>query len=262
MLDLTTIRFKNPSKNSLVFWVKQRVYATLNWIVAHKSKRIIAISRFVAQDIAEFAHIPISKITVTHLAADPIAERPEPLKPLIDKQYIFYTGRPQPHKNLERLILAHKLLRSSHPDLCLALVGKRDVLFDRLEQFTKENNCDGVLFTGFVSDCQLKWLYQHCQAYVFPSLSEGFGLPGLEAMQEGAPVVSSNATCLPEIYGDAVEYFNPRDTNMIASAIARVIDYPSRRQELIQKGRVRVKQFDWSKTAAQTLRVFEEVLKS
>ncbi len=260
MLDLTTVRFRNPSKNIVVFWAKQRVYACLNRIVAHTSSQLLTISQFVAQDIATYAHVPLSKITITYLAADPIHEPATPLKSLANKPFIFYVGRPMPHKNLERLLLAHRQLHADHPDLTLALVGKRDELFERLEAFANEHEIPNVVFPDFVSDGQLSWLYQHCKAYVFPSLSEGFGLPGLEAMQAGAPVVSSNATCLPEVYGDAAEYFNPRDPESIADAIRRVIDDPKRRQRLIKQGSERVKQFSWDQTARQTLAVYKEVL--
>jgi glycosyltransferase involved in cell wall biosynthesis len=104
-------------------------------------------------------------------------------------------------------------------------------------------------------------MYEHCAAYVFPSLSEGFGLPGLEAMVHGAPVVSSNATCLPEIYGPAAEYFDPRSVEDMAAKIKRVLLNEKRRKELIVAGKKQANKYSWRKTAEQTLVVYNQVLK-
>ena len=111
-------------------------------------------------------------------------------------------------------------------------------------------------------DQSMTRLYEHCAAYVFPSLSEGFGLPGLEAMMHGAPVISSNTTCLPEVNGDAALYFNPLDVADIATKISRVIGSDSLRKELVAKGKINVKKFSWDRCAQQTFAVYEHVLKS
>lgn len=116
------------------------------------------------------------------------------------------------------------------------------------------------MFTGFVEDEELNWLYQNTSAYVFASLSEGFGLPGLEAMIQGAPVVSSNATCLPEVYGDAAHYFNPLDTDDMAEKINDVLTNPSLRQKLIQNGKVQAKKYSWEKMAKETLLHYKKAL--
>src|SRR5690606_8601175 len=114
------------------------------------------------------------------------------------KQFIMYVGRPLPHKNLRRLIQAFALLKEKHPELHLVLAGIKDVLYKRHERYVKKHGIQDVVFTGFISDGQLRWLYENCAAYAFPSLSEGFGLPGIEAMNQGAPVAASNATAIPE----------------------------------------------------------------
>ena len=117
------------------------------------------------------------------------------------------------------------------------------------------------MFTGFVPDEELKWYYQNARAYVFPSLSEGFGLPGLEAMVHGCPVVSSDATCLPEVNGDAAEYFDPEDIQDMATAIDKVIANEAMRKKLIEKGYENAKRFSWRKFANQHLEVFSRLLK-
>jgi glycosyltransferase involved in cell wall biosynthesis len=117
-----------------------------------------------------------------------------------------------------------------------------------------------VIFTGYVSEGRLRWLYEHAAAYVFPSLSEGFGLPPLEAMIHGAPVVSSNATCLPEIYGDAAHYFDPTDVSDMAKKIDDVLSNPKLREELVEKGKIQVKKYSWKRMTEQTLDVYKKVL--
>jgi glycosyltransferase involved in cell wall biosynthesis len=113
-----------------------------------------------------------------------------------------------------------------------------------------------------VSEGELKWMYMNTAAYVFPSLSEGFGLPGIEAMIHGAPVVSSSATCLPEVYGDATVYFDPNNTFDMASKISSVLSSAGLRGELIKKGRERAAKFSWQKMASQTQKVYESALKT
>jgi glycosyltransferase involved in cell wall biosynthesis len=260
--DLTTLRFVNPDKQPVVFKVKQHVYERVVKRAANKSKAIITPSQFVKDDLVEFAKIDPAKVTVTHEAADPIAESATPLPDLQNRKFIMYVGRPTPHKNLERLVEAFALLRASHPDLTLVLAGKRDANYRRIESEVKQKGIKNVLFTDFVSEGELRWLYENCQAYVFPSLSEGFGLPGLEAMAHCAPVVSSNATCLPEVYGGAAHYFDPIDTQSMADAINEVLTDKNLRDKLVEAGKGQVKKFSWQRMAEQTLRVYDAALRS
>lgn len=260
--DLTAIRYNNPSKNSLVFKTKQQVYKKVIKRVAKKSQFILTISDFVKQDVAKFASVDPAKIFVTYEAADRISEPAQAVPRLVGKQFIMYVGRALPHKNLDRLVEAFILLKSKQPDLMLALAGKMDANYHRLEaKVTQKRMADSIVFTDRVSEGELKWLYMHTAAYVFPSLSEGFGLPGLEAMAHGTPVVSSDATCLPEIYEDAADYFNPRSTADMAAKINGVLSSAGRRAELIQKGRIQAAKYSWARMAKQTLKVYEQALK-
>jgi glycosyltransferase involved in cell wall biosynthesis len=262
MHDLTTIRFKNPSKNPLVFALKQQLYKWVNKKAAHKSAAVLTPSQFVKDDVIDFFHISQSTITVTHEAADVISEAPEAIAGLVNAQFLMYVGRPMPHKNLPRLIAAYAELKKTRPDLKLVLAGKKDVLYDQIERQVLVDGITDVFFTGFISEGQLRWLYEHCAAYVFPSLSEGFGLPGLEAMLHGAPVVSSRATCLPEIYGDAALYFNPLDVIDMTTQIARVLDVPQLRLDMATKGQLQAAMYSWDRMAEQTLAVYESILVS
>lgn len=261
MHDLTTLRFTNPAKNRLVFWLKQRVYAFVNWYVPRTNKFIITPTEFVKKDVTEFAKVKPEKIVVTYEAADEITEPIEPIKELQSKPFIFYVGRPQPHKNLSRLLEAFVIVKKSQPELLLVLAGPKDKVYDRfIDEAKKLGIASSVVFTGFVTEGQLKWLYRGCKAYIFPSLSEGFGLPGLEAMLHRAPVVSSDTTCLPEVYDNAAWYCNPLDVYDIARSINEVLTNNELRNTLIRRGRERAKSFSWQRMAEQTLDVYTKAL--
>ena len=260
MQDLTTIRFKNPTKNQIVFTAKQQVYKWVNKRVAHKSALLITPTQFVKDDVAAYTGVNPDKITVTLESADAIQDQPQPLPALQDKRFIMYVGRPTPHKNLGRLIQAFAQLQAQHPDLWLVLAGKKDANYQLHQATVQRMGLQNVLFTDFIPDSQLRWLYEHCAAYVFPSLSEGFGLPALEAMSHGAPIVSSNATCLPEVSGDAAYYFDPLNVDDMAAKISDVISNQTLRAELIAKGAVQIKKYSWQRMAEQTLAVYERAL--
>lgn len=258
--DLTTARFANPAKNPVVFSIKQQVY---KWVIKRaiaKSKIVLVPSQYVKDDLVAFSSVNPTKIVVTYEAADPIDMPAEELDGLKGKRFLMYVGRPTPHKNLERLIEAHQQLRADYPNLMLVLAGKKDANYRRIETSVLGRKLPGIIFTDFISDAQLRWLYENCAAYVFPSLSEGFGLPGLEAMVHGAPVVSSNATCLPEIYGDAAHYFDPNDVQAITKSIADVLSNEVLRKELVVKGIAQAKKYSWQRMAEQTLEVYKKAL--
>jgi glycosyltransferase involved in cell wall biosynthesis len=258
--DLTTLRFTNPAKNKFVFNFKQLIFGHVIKRVARKSAAVISGTQFAKDDLVNYTGINPDKVTVTLEAADAIKAPAQPYEALKDKRYILYVGRPTPHKNLERLIDAFVALKATQPDLHLVLVGKKDANYRRIEKSVQARQLRNVHFTDFATDGQLRWLYEHCQAYIFPSLSEGFGLPGLEAMLQGAPVVSSDATCLPEVYGEAAHYFDPLDVQSMADAINEVLTNKELRSELIARGHEQVKKYSWQRMAEQTLAVYEKVL--
>lgn len=260
MHDLTTLRFKNPSKNSVVFTIKQQVYKYVNKRVARKSKVVITPTQFVKDDVVTYTKVDPAKIIVTLESADPIDAAPEAIPNLENAQFLMYVGRPTPHKNLGRLIEASTKLKEAHPNLKLVLAGKKDALYEAHERRAQELGVTDIVFTGFVSEGELRWLYENCAAYVFPSLSEGFGLPGLEAMIHGAPVASSNATCLPEVYGDAAHYFDPLNAGDMAAKINDVLTDETLRNNLISAGKSQAQKYSWKHMAEQTYEVYKETL--
>ena len=258
--DLTTARFSNPDKNKYVFFVKQQIYKVVIWYAAHKAKKVMTPSEYTKKDLINYTHVRSKKITVTYEAADKISESAKPIKNLVNQQFIMYIGRPTPHKNLWRLIEAYSSLKDKYPDLKLALAGKMDNNYRDIQKKVKDSDVEGVTFTDFISEGELRWMYENCAAYVFPSLSEGFGLPGLEAMIHDAPVVSSKATCLPEVYGDAAYYFDPLDVKSMADAISEVLSDQRLRAQLIENGHKQLEKFSWSKMTEETLAIYNSVL--
>lgn len=255
--DLTTLRFVNPSKNYIVFKLKQAIYwMMLHWVVL-TSRHIFTPTKFVKKDLIKFNRSAEPKTTVTYEGPDAADEQPEIYKPLKDKDFIMFIGRPQPHKNLRRLIDAFAILKKNHPKLKLVLAGKKDALMQKHLEYAQSRGIKDLILTGWVTQGQKVWLFQNCQAYVFPSLSEGFGLPGLEAWQFGAPLVSSDATCLPEVYGNGAYYFNPKNIEDMASKIDDVIDNKKLALSLVKAGKENLKKYSWAKMAKQTLKYYK-----
>jgi glycosyltransferase involved in cell wall biosynthesis len=260
--DLTALRFDNPTWVKPIFKIRQFVYGYVLKSAAKRSRGLITPSKYVKKDVAGFTGVRADKILVTYEAADRITDKPEPLARLNGKRFLMYVGRATPHKNLPRLVAAFELLTKKYPDLYLVLAGKNDVSYKKIGQLVTERRlAHSIVFTDHVSEGELRWLYENTAAYVFPSLSEGFGLPPLEAMTHGAPVVSSNATCLPEINGDAALYFDPLSVKDMTLQIDKVLSDPRLRADLINKGRVQAAKYSWKRMAEQTLKIYEAALK-
>lgn len=258
--DFTLLDIYMSDKNWFVYKFKQTVgYFVFKWVIK-KNNWIITPSKYTKKRAISFSPYAKGKTTAIHLAAEPVSGGSTSYK-LPYKQYIMYVGQQGDHKNIRALGDAHQKLLATYPDLGLVLVGKKDSSTLANEAYFTSRGYRNIVFTGFVTDAELNWLYTHTKAYVFPSLMEGFGLPGLEAMSRGAPVVSSNATCLPEVYGDAAHYFDPRNTDDIARAITEVLGNEKLRTTLSQLGYEQIKKYSWKKTAEQTHAIYMKVLK-
>lgn len=253
--DLILLQTYNSDKNWLIFHAKQIVGRYVFKKVGHTSSHIITPTRFTKKGYVEFARIPEGKVSVTYEAADVVIDALRPYEHPFNK-FIMYVGQQSDYKNIRRLGDAHQKLLEKHPDLGLILVGKKTASHNKNEAYFKARGYKNIHFTGFIEDSQRDWLYTQCQAYVFPSLMEGFGLPALEAMGYGAPVASSSATCLPEVYEDAAHYFDPLQVNDIARAINDILTNESLRESLIKKGHKQVKKYSWLKMARQTHAIY------
>lgn len=258
--DLNLLNTYNSDKNWFVFHLKQLVGRFVFKRVAKSSSFIITPTHYVKDAFVKFAGISPKKVTVTHEAAEPPANSIAPY-PVPFEKYILYVGQQADYKNIKRLATAHQQLLKTHPTVGLVLAGKIDRASGKNQDYFKAKGYTNIHFTDFVPDDQLNWLYENCNAYIFPSLMEGFGLPGLEAMVREAPVISSNATCLPEVYGDAAWYFDPLDTNDIANKIAEVLDNKPLRNGLVEKGKLKANEYSWLKMAKQTHAIYMKALK-
>ena len=260
-LDLTLLKSYSSDKNWFIYHAKQKVGKYVFKKVAQDSNQLIAISNFTKEEVIQLVPSVEDKITTIYCAADVSQVAPKKYS-LPFKKYILYVGQQSDYKNIKRLGDAHQILLAKYPDLGLVLVGKKNASALKNETYFNERKYKNIIFTDFVEDSELSWLYTHAQAYVFPSLMEGFGLPGLEAMSYGTPVVSSNATCLPEVYGPAAHYFNPLDTSDMAEAIDQVLSDDTIRTRLSKAGYKQIKKYSWKKMAKETHAIYMEVLGS
>lgn len=259
--DLTLVKTYNSDKNWFIFHAKQQVGKFAFKKVSESNNHLVAITDFTKKDLQSFTPISDDKISVVYEATDISTIAPKKIQ-LPFKKYILYVGQQSDYKNIKRLGDAHQILLAKYPDLGLVLVGKKDASALKNEEYFNKQHYTNIHFTGFIEDPQLSWLYTHAQAYVFPSLMEGFGLPGLEAMGYGTPVVSSNATCLPEVYGQAAHYFNPTDTSDIAKAVDEVLSNDTLRTRLSKAGYKQIKKYSWKKMAKETHAIYQQVLKN
>ena len=258
--DLTLLRTYNTDKNWFVFHIKQLIGRGVFQIVAKTSRQLIAPTDYTKRDVASTLGISPERITVTYEAADVTLGNLTPYDHPFE-HYLLYVGQQADYKNIRRLAAAHQELLKTHPNLGLILVGKKRDAHLANEQYFAKHDYRNILFTDFIDDTQRDWLFTHAAAYVFPSRMEGFGLPGLEAMAYGAPVASSNATCLPEVYGDAAHYFDPRSTSDMARAINDILTNEQLRTSLIEKGHTQVAKYSWRRMAEQTLAVYQQAVK-
>lgn len=262
-MDFTMLRFTRAGNTPLpIHWIKMLGYRFLFWYSNKKSRQIITISNYVKNELEAQYSFTKGKVTTTYCASEPplktVAQPPTKRRP---GKFILYVGTAFPHKNLRNLIRAFELVGKVNKSLNLVLVGKKEYHYKELEKFAKQSPLAKRIFiTGFVSDEELAWYYRHANAYVFPSYSEGFGLPGLEAFAYDCPVISSNATCLPEIYEKAAAYFDPEDIHDIAGQITDVIASPESQKLLVQAGRQQLQKYSWEQMTKQTLDVYKKAL--
>ena len=208
-----------------------------------------------------FCGIADDKITTIYEAAEIHQGGLQPYKTPFTR-FIAYVGQQPDYKNIRRLGDAHQKLLQKYPDLGLVLVGRINAATQRNKDYFESKKYKNIHFTGFIPDAERDWIFTRSLAYVFPSLLEGFGLPPLEAMAYGTPVVSSNASCMPEILGDAAIYFDPLDTDDMAAKIDMVITDKSLRASLSKKGKQQVAKYSWRRMAEQTLQIYENTINS
>jgi glycosyltransferase involved in cell wall biosynthesis len=241
---------------------------SLMWAAAKRSDRILTVSESSKRDIIHYFDIDPNKIVVVYNALDERFSTEPPPEEMarvrerfqLNHSFVLYVGNIKPHKNLVRLIEAFEGLRhDGFDDLKLLIIGDEISKWPALRRAVHKHKLHKhVRFLGFQSDETLAVLYRLAAVFVFPSLYEGFGLPPLEAMASGTPVVTSNVSSLPEVAGDAAVLVDPYDAIDIKDGIKRVLTDPALREELRRKGLQRAREFSWERSVARTREIYLE----
>ncbi len=272
--DMTTLLYEEKKISALRMMLRRYRYRR----GLRRANRVIAVSDATRRDVENMMGVPPERICRVYNAPDPgflapPAEGPEEQERIMERYqinypFLLYAGNIRKHKNVPRLIEAFAVVHNQlalHPvyrDLRLVIIGdtiseypvvRHTVIKSRVEQL--------VRFLGFVPFETLRCFYQHAAAFVFPSRHEGFGLPPLEAMACGAPVITSNVSSLPEVVGDAAVLVNPENVFDIARGIKEVLLDDALRSELIRRGHEQTRRFSWERTARQVLEIYHEAVK-
>jgi glycosyltransferase involved in cell wall biosynthesis len=224
--------------------------------------QIIAVSNFTKKDLMDKYGIAEARIAVVHNGYDNEKYRPSEKhrEKAPDFKYILFVGRLEEKKNVKRLIEAFAIYKAKHlsDKHKLVLIGKPGFGFDKIMEVAgKEGLKDDIVMTGWLGDDELPSWMANADLFVFPSLFEGFGIPVLEAMGSGTPVICSNTTSLPEIAGDAALMFDPERTEEIAARMEQVLLNPEVAESLVEKGFRRASMFSWRKCAEETLSIIK-----
>jgi glycosyltransferase involved in cell wall biosynthesis len=239
------------------------------WSAARRSDCILTVSEASKRDILHLFNVPPEKIVVvynaidSHFSVTPSEEAVARVRERyqLDHQFVLYVGNIKPHKNLVRLIEAFdELRRNDLEDLKLLIIGDQISKTPALRRAVHRHKLHKhVRFLGYLSDDQLAILYRLAAVFVFPSLYEGFGLPPLEAMASGTPVVTSNVSSLPEVVGDAAVLVDPYDVDAIVDGLRRVLTNPAMAAEMRRKGIERAREFSWEQSVAKTWAVYQTI---
>ena len=260
--DLTTILYPDSHVKSNVF-LHNRRFKNI-----HKADVILTNSEYTKKDIIKHLKVKPDKIFVTHLGADecfkPIV--PSDTKPVLEKYsikkpYILFTGNLEPRQNVTSLVKAFNKLKKEHqiPHQLVLAGGKGWLYDDLLKEIELSNYKEDIKQIGYVDDADLPALMNGTQVFVYPSFYEGFGLPILEAMQCGTPVITSSTSSMPEVGGEACLYIDPNSADELSDKIYKVISDENLQEDLSKKGVEQAKNFSWEKCARETLKIYQSL---
>lgn len=246
-------------------FVQKDLYQLKNWTQYSiaRSKKVIAVSKTTKKDIMKFYGTPDEKIEVIYNGFEKSEPQTASSFEQIGKQYsvhrhkyLLYVSTLQPRKDVPTLIDAFAKLKETHPEFKLVIVGRKGWMFDEIFERARKNNVEeSVVFTGYLPDDEVVALYRNAFCYVLPSLYEGFGITILEAMSHGCPVITTYASSLPEVGGEACLYFEPKSSTDLLFNLNLLLTDTELRKNLIEKGKERIKLFSWEKCAEETLKI-------
>lgn len=260
------IMTKYPSRHasqhtSIIFALKYWLYNLVIKSAIFRASRIIAVSKFGAADIVQYFKLDSEQaqkvkvvyegVTAPHVLETSAVKLPD--------NFFLYVGNAYPHKNLEFLLRVFSQFLQQHPEYYLILVGNKNYFYQRLAGQTEKLLGpwkERVVFAGYVPDNLLGAYYRKARAYIFPSLYEGFGLPPLEAMSLGTPVIASQSSCLPEVLGEAALYFHPQDESALLLQLESIISDHTIVEKLKQAGYRQIKKYSWDQMAQEILEVY------
>ena len=255
--DLTFLKYPNYFSDRRL---NERGYRQELPSALERADKVIAVSEQTRDDLVQLMHFPPERIRVIHEGVDLAFFMPvDPHQAVLIQHrhglktpyIVFLVGTPEPRKNLDRTLAA---VKKADPHIQLAMVGPKE----KLRRLISEENRN-VIFTGNISDHHLAALLSGAAVSLYPSLYEGFGLPVLESMACGAPVITSDRGSLPEVAGEAALIVDPENTSQITDAIVTVLQDESLRHRLVERGRARAARFTWEKTARETLALYREL---
>ncbi|HAV11782.1 MAG TPA: hypothetical protein DCX32_04570 [Candidatus Moranbacteria bacterium] len=266
--DLILLHFptlRGTTLSPLWYGIKFWAYKLAIRSAISRAIKVITVSEFTKNDILQNYEVEKGKIFVTHEAADDFCRlSPKSQDEILEKYgimkpYLLYVGNAYPHKNLEKLVGVFGKMKTARPELKLVLIGKEDYFYSHIRKLVEEKNIQDVVFPGYVPEQDLDTVYRNSSLYVFPSLYEGFGLPPLEAMSKGVPVLSSDHACMKEVLGDSAFFCDAENEDSLSEGIGKILDDLELRKGLIEKGYRKSNSYSWLKMASETSEIYKNI---
>ena len=248
---------KASTRSPVISWLKRLGYNLVLSNAISRASTIFVPTKSVANDLIYFFPKSRSKIAITGEGLSTLSSPQIPNPKFQVSSYLLYVGSAYPHKRLDLLVDAWAELSKKHPELTLVITGKDDIFLSRIKMMVKNNRVDRVLFVGSVDDQELSVLYANAAAFVFPSSFEGFGLPPIEALAKGTPVIVSDIPVMREVLPeDGVFFFKSEEKDGMISAIEAVLaDLPKAKSEAARGGQTVRERHQWEDAAKRTLKL-------
>jgi glycosyltransferase involved in cell wall biosynthesis len=247
------------TRSKLLFVIKYGVYRITLWCALRRASAIATVSRYTQHDVERLYSFTIGKTTTIHVGISQLIPSPTTSATAMYAPYLLYVGSAYPHKNLTWLVQTFTAWHRDHPEYSLVLIGHHDAFYDALADLIPEHIRHKIHMMFDVSDDELFRFYQSAVLFIFPSLYEGFGLPPLEAMSCGTPVIASDSSCMPEILKDGALFFKSNDKAACMRRMDELLENRQLQEHLRTRGRAIASEYSWIATAEHTIRLYETV---